>query len=55
MRQNRANGVAALPAIPREASTNPDLVHNASYTTPISRLDEARAARQPDLRWQPKA
>jgi len=45
--------IEALLAIAREASTDPDLVHNAPYTTPVSRLDEARAARQPDLRWHP--
>ncbi|MDP2954381.1 MAG: aminomethyl-transferring glycine dehydrogenase subunit GcvPB, partial [Chloroflexota bacterium] len=45
--------IEALLAIAGEASSDPDLVHNAPYTTPISRLDEARAARQPDLRWQP--
>ncbi len=45
--------IEALLAIAKEASTDPDLVRNAPYTTPISRLDEARAARQPDLRWHP--
>ncbi len=44
--------IHALLSIAQEAATNPDLVHNAPYTTPISRLDEARAARQPDLRWK---
>ena len=43
--------IEALLAIAEEASTDPDLVHHAPYTTPVSRLDEARAARQPDLRW----
>ena len=45
--------IEALLAIAEEASTDPDLVHHAPYTTPVSRLDEARAARQPDLRWRP--
>ena len=44
--------IEALLAIDEEATRDPDLVHNAPYTTPVSRLDEARAARQPDLRWR---
>jgi glycine dehydrogenase subunit 2 len=47
--------VEALKAIDQEVTDNPDLVTNAPHTTPVSRLDEARAARQPDLRWQPQA
>jgi glycine dehydrogenase subunit 2 len=38
-------------AIADEAATQPDLVKNAPYVTPVRRLDEARAARTPDLRW----
>ena len=44
--------VEALLAIDREVQRDPDLVRGAPYTTPVSRLDEARAARQPDLRWR---
>ena len=44
--------IEALLAIDEEVSRDPDLVHNAPYTTPVSRLDEAQAARQPDLRWR---
>jgi len=44
--------VAAMLAIAAEAATDPDLLHGAPYDTPVRRLDEARAARQPDLRWQ---
>ncbi|MCL0043936.1 aminomethyl-transferring glycine dehydrogenase subunit GcvPB [Dehalococcoidia bacterium] len=44
--------IDALLAIAREASVDPDLVRHAPYTTPVFRLDEARAARQPDLRWK---
>ena len=47
--------IAALLSIAKEASTDPDLVHNSPYSTPVSRLDEARAARQPDLRWRGNA
>jgi glycine dehydrogenase subunit 2 len=32
-----------------------DLLHDAPHTTPISRPDEVRAARQPTLVWQPEA
>jgi glycine dehydrogenase subunit 2 len=47
--------VEALKAIDQEVTDDPDLVRNAPHTTPVARLDEARAARQPDLRWQPQA
>jgi glycine dehydrogenase subunit 2 len=32
-----------------------DLLHDAPHTTPISRPDEVRAARQPILAWRPQA
>jgi glycine dehydrogenase subunit 2 len=35
----------------REAETDPDLLHEAPVTTPVRRLDEARAARHLELRW----
>ena len=44
--------IQALREIDREVGETPDLVRNAPHTTPVSRLDEARAARQPDLKWQ---
>ena len=44
--------IQALREIDREISENPDLVRQAPHTTPVSRLDEAKAARQPDLRWK---
>ena len=44
--------IQALQAINRETDENPELVRQAPHTTPVSRLDEARAARQPDLRWR---
>jgi glycine dehydrogenase subunit 2 len=43
----------ALIAIAREARETPELVHEAPHTTPVRRLDEATAARQPNLRWRP--
>ncbi|HEY5610503.1 MAG TPA: aminomethyl-transferring glycine dehydrogenase subunit GcvPB [Thermoanaerobaculia bacterium] len=41
----------AMLAIAREANETPELVRSAPHTTPVRRLDEARAARQPVLRW----
>jgi len=35
----------------REAYEDPDLLHEAPVTTPVRRLDEARAARHLTLRW----
>ena len=37
--------------IAQEAADDPDFVKNAPYSTPIRRLDEARANRQPDVRY----
>ena len=45
--------IEVLKTISREAGEDPELVKGAPYTTPVSRLDETRAARQPDLRWSP--
>ncbi len=43
----------ALIAVAREAGENPELLHAAPVTTPVRRLDEATAARRPELRWRP--
>jgi glycine dehydrogenase subunit 2 len=45
----------ALLEIAREARETPDLVTSAPHTAPVRRLDEATAARQPNLRWRPAA
>jgi glycine dehydrogenase subunit 2 len=45
----------ALIAIAREAETDPEVVKSAPHTAPVGRLDEATAARQPNLRWRPMA
>ena len=45
--------VEAMLAIAREAKENPEVVKTAPHSTPVSRLDEARAARKPILRWDP--
>jgi glycine dehydrogenase subunit 2 len=42
----------AMIAIARESEERPELVRSAPHTTPVRRLDEARAARQPVLRWK---
>ncbi len=44
--------VAAMRAIARESREEPELVKGAPYSTPVQRLDEVRAARQPVLRWR---
>ena len=46
--------VAALKQINAEIDDDPDLVRNAPHTTPVARLDEAQAARRPNLRWTPE-
>ena len=43
--------IQALKDIDREVTENPELVTEAPHTTPVSRLDEALAARRPHLRW----
>ena len=42
----------ALIEIAREAETDPELVTSAPHSAPVRRLDEATAARQPNLRWR---
>ena len=44
--------IQALKDIDAEVQEDPELVRQAPHTTPVARLDEARAARQPDLRWR---
>jgi len=44
--------VAAMRTIAREAIEDPEIILSAPHTTPVGRVDEARAARQPDLRWR---
>jgi glycine dehydrogenase subunit 2 len=43
--------VHAIHEILREAAETPELVKGAPHLTRLSRLDEARAARKPRLRW----
>ncbi|MFQ5906567.1 MAG: aminomethyl-transferring glycine dehydrogenase subunit GcvPB [bacterium] len=43
--------IDAMVSIANEAKENPALVQNAPHTTPVKRLDEAKAARSLDVRW----
>jgi len=45
--------VDAMLAIKQEAIATPELVKNAPHLTRLGRLDEAQAARKPQLRWRP--
>jgi glycine dehydrogenase subunit 2 len=40
-----------MEQIAAEAAEHPERLHQAPLTTPVSRLDEARASREPKLRW----
>jgi len=42
----------ALIAIAKEAYENPEMVKSAPHDTIVGRLDEAAAARNPNIRWQ---
>ena len=44
--------VEALRRIDAEAAEDEAFLHGAPYAAPVSRLDEARAARRPELRWR---
>jgi glycine dehydrogenase subunit 2 len=43
----------AMIQIAREAETTPELIRDAPVTTPVRRLDQTLAARQPNLKWAP--
>src|SRR5580700_7761591 len=43
----------ALRHIVVRAQADPEALFAAPVTTPVGRVDETRAARQPDLRWRP--
>jgi glycine dehydrogenase subunit 2 len=44
--------ISAMREIAREAEENPEILRTAPHNTPVARLDEAAAARKPDLRWE---
>jgi glycine dehydrogenase subunit 2 len=41
----------AMIQIAREAATNHAAIHDAPVTTPVRRLDQTKAAREPNLKW----
>ncbi len=43
--------VEIMHQINEEARTQPELVKTAPHTTVVGRLDQALAARKPNLRW----
>lgn len=52
-RQSLDHFVAALVSIRDQAYADADAVKAAPLTMPVRRLDDVRAAKQPDLVWQP--
>jgi len=51
-KQSVDNYADALLSIAKESVENPELLHEAPHHSPVRRLDEVRAARQPVLRYQ---
>ena len=51
--ESRATLDAFAETIRKIAAEDPDFVHLAPHTTPVSRPDEVQAARKPVLRWEP--
>ena len=47
--------IAALRDVIAQAHADPAALHRAPQQTPVRRVDETRAAREPDLRWMPTA
>ncbi|QDQ39845.1 glycine dehydrogenase subunit 2 [Legionella geestiana] len=43
--------VAAMASIRQEAQENPELLHTAPHTLPVKRLDDLKAAREPNLNY----
>ena len=43
--------IEAMLQIAVECENNTELLHEAPHNTPVQRLDEALAARQPNLKW----
>jgi len=44
--------IDTMKEIAREAEENPEILHTAPHNTPVRRLDDVTAARQPNLRWE---
>jgi len=51
--ESKATLDAFAEALFRITEEDPELLHDAPHSTPISRADEVRAARKPILRWSP--
>jgi len=47
--------IATFRDVVETARTNPQAVLDAPVATPVRRVDETRAAREPNLRWVPRA
>ena len=45
--------VSVMRHIAEEARSNPEILKTAPHTTMVGRLDQALAARKPNLRWRP--
>lgn len=43
----------AMIKIAKECETDPEMVKNAPHTTPVKRVDEAKAARELNVKWTP--
>ena len=48
------NFASVLKKISVELVKDPDFVMKSPHTTKLGRLDEVKAAREPNLRWLPK-
>lgn len=46
--------IDVMKRVAAEAADTPDLLHEAPHDTPVRRLDETTAARNPVLRWKPE-
>ena len=44
--------IDAMKEIAREVDEDPEVVREAPHTTPVRRLNEVTAARNPNLRWE---
>ncbi len=44
--------IEVMREIAREAAADPEILHDAPHSTPVRRVDEVKAARNPILRWQ---
>ncbi|HHZ11648.1 MAG TPA: aminomethyl-transferring glycine dehydrogenase subunit GcvPB, partial [Acholeplasmataceae bacterium] len=44
--------ITAMKRIAREAEEDPNILKEAPHTTPVSRLDEVKAARNPLIKYR---